>query len=107
MSFATIARIAFGVVLAAIGITLAVGGVWLAFLGGSFYYAVAGVLLLASGVAFCLGRPLGFYLYVAAFVFTLLWSVWEVGFNGWALTPRLAGPFVLMLLAVLLLPTIA
>ena len=68
MSLATIARIAFGVVLAAIGITLTVGGVWLAFLGGSFYYAIAGVLLLASGVAFCLGRPLGFYLYAAAFI---------------------------------------
>ena len=107
MSLATIARIAFGVVLAVIGITLAVGGVWLAFLGGSFYYAIAGVLLLASGVAFCLGRPLGFYLYAAAFVFTLLWSLWEAGLNGWALTPRLAGPLVLMVLALLLLPTLA
>jgi quinoprotein glucose dehydrogenase len=107
MSLATIARIAFGVVLAVIGVTLAIGGVWLAYLGGSFYYAIAGVLLLASGVAFCLGRPLGFYLYTAAFIFTLLWALWEVGLDGWALTPRLAGPLVLMALALLLVPTVA
>jgi quinoprotein glucose dehydrogenase len=50
--------------------------------------------------------PLGFYLYAAAFTFTLLWAIWEVGFNGWALTPRLAGPFVLMVIAVLLVPTL-
>jgi quinoprotein glucose dehydrogenase len=107
MSIGKLARIAFAAVLALIGLILLVGGVWLAYLGGSFYYAIAGILLLVSGIAFTLGRPLGFYLYAAAFIFTLLWALWEVGFNGWALTPRLAGPFVLMIIALLLLPTIA
>jgi quinoprotein glucose dehydrogenase len=107
MSLATIARIAFGMVLAVIGVALAIGGVWLAYLGGSFYYAIAGVLLLASGIAFGLGRPLGLYLYAAAFIFTLLWALWEAGLDGWALTPRLAGPLVLMALALLLVPTVA
>lgn len=107
MSIGKLARIAFAAVLALIGLILLVGGVQLAYLGGSFYYAIAGFALLASGIAFGLGRPLGFYLYVAAFIFTLLWALWEVGFNGWALTPRLAGPLVLMILALLLLPTVA
>jgi quinoprotein glucose dehydrogenase len=107
MTVGKLSRIAFAVVLALIGLILVVGGVQLAYLGGSFYYAIAGLALLASGIAYGLGRPLGFYLYAAAFVFTLLWALWEVGFNGWALTPRLAGPLVLMVLALLLLPTIA
>jgi quinoprotein glucose dehydrogenase len=87
-------------------VTLLFGGVWLTYLGGSFYYAMAGMLLLASGIAFCLGRPLGFYLYATAFVITLLWSLWEAGLNGWALTPRLAGPLVLMVVALLLVSTV-
>jgi quinoprotein glucose dehydrogenase len=107
MSIGKLARIAFAAVLALIGLILLIGGVQLASLGGSLYYAIAGLALLASGIAFGLGRPLGFYLYAGAFVFTLLWALWEVGFNGWALTPRLAGPFVLMILALLLLPTLA
>ena len=107
MSIGKLARIAFAAILALIGLILVIGGVQLAYLGGSFYYVIAGFALLASGVAFGLGRPLGLYLYAGAFVFTLLWALWEVGFNGWALTPRLAGPFVLMILALLLLPTIA
>lgn len=107
MSVGKLARIAFAAVLALIGLVLVIGGVQLAYLGGSFYYVIAGFALLASGIAFSLGRPLGFYLYAGAFVFTLLWALWEVGFNGWALTPRLAGPFVLMILALLLLPTVA
>src|SRR3954451_23072461 len=87
-----IGRIAFGVLLGLIGMILAVGGVWLAALGGSLYYAVAGLLLMSAGLGFCLGRPFGFHLYAAAFIFTLVWAIWEAGFNGWALTPRLAGP---------------
>jgi len=99
-------RVALGLVLAAIGAILAIGGILLAELGGSLYYVIAGILLVGGGVGFCLRRAFGFYLYTAAFIITLLWAVWEVGFNGWALTPRLAGPFVLMIIAVLLLPTI-
>ena len=34
-----------GVLLALIGIALAGGGAWLAVLGGSWYYAIAGLLL--------------------------------------------------------------
>jgi len=103
---AAIGRIAFGIVLAVIGLILAVGGAWLALLGGSFYYLVAGLLLTGAGIGYCLRTAQGFYLYAGAFVLTLLWAIWEVGFNGWALTPRLAGPFVLMVIAVLLIPTL-
>lgn len=102
----TIGRIAFGIVLVLTGLILAAGGVQLASLGGSLYYLVAGLLLIGGGVGYCLRKPFGFHVYAAAFVLTVIWSLWEVGFNGWALTPRLTGPFILMVLAVLLVPTL-
>ena len=41
---------ALAVVFALIGITLIIGGVWLLSLGGSFYYVLAGLGLVASAV---------------------------------------------------------
>ena len=73
-----------GGLLALIGIVLAAGGVWLAVLGGSIYYLLAGLGLLASGVLLVRGRPLGAYLYLAVFALTLVWALWEVGLNVWA-----------------------
>ncbi|MDM9627831.1 membrane-bound PQQ-dependent dehydrogenase, glucose/quinate/shikimate family [Rhizobium sp. S152] len=97
-------RVLFGAVLAIIGLILGGGGLWLAALGGSLYYLAAGILLAASGLLFALGRSSGFYVYTVAFVGTVLWALWEVGLSLWALTPRLAGPFVLMFLALLVVP---
>lgn len=93
---------AFGLVLLAIGLILLIGGVYLASLGGSFYYAIAGAGLSAAGVLYLLDKPHGFHVYVAAFAFTAVWALWEVGFSPWDLTPRLAGPVVLLALALLL-----
>jgi quinoprotein glucose dehydrogenase len=60
-----------------------------------------------SGVLLALRRAAGAWLYAAVFLFTLLWALWEVGLDGWALAPRLAGPFLLLLLLVLpLLPAL-
>lgn len=97
-------RMLFGVILGVIGIVLAGGGLYLAALGGSFYYAIVGVLLLAASVLYIVNKPVGFYIYLGAFIFTSAWALWEVGLSPWDLTPRLAGPFVLMVIALLLAP---
>ena len=94
----------FGIILVALGLVLGVGGLYLGYLGGSLYYAVVGIFLLASGIFYVKGRAAGFYVYLIAFVFTAVWSFWEVGLSPWDLTPRLAGPAVLMALALLLAP---
>jgi quinoprotein glucose dehydrogenase len=107
MVIGKIGRIAFGVVLGFIGIILTAGGGWLVSLGGSFYYLIAGVLLGMAGFFFMRGRSLGLYIYAGAFAFTVVWAFWEAGLNGWALTPRLVGPLILMILALLLAPTLA
>ncbi|MET0748176.1 MAG: PQQ-binding-like beta-propeller repeat protein, partial [Rhizobium sp.] len=88
-----------------IGAVLLIGGVKLALLGGSLYYAVIGLFLIASGVLTALGRVRGLHLYALAFLITLIWSLYEVGLDGWALVPRLVGPFILLVLAVLIMPT--
>jgi len=96
-----------GIVLALIGVALAAGGVRLATLGGSWYYLITGVLLVASGVQFARQRLSGFWLYAAVFVSTVLWSLWEVGTAFWPLVPRLAPVLTLGLFALLLLPRLS
>ncbi len=94
----------FGLALLAIGLALAIGGVKLAWLGGSPYYVVIGVILAISGVLALLGRVAGLHLYLAAFAITFVWSLWEAGFDAWALIPRLVGPFILLAIALLIMP---
>lgn len=84
-----------GIVLVAIGLVLAVGGIKLVLLGGSPYYLVAGALCLASGVMLWRGDRRGLLIYAAMLLGTLLWSFWEVGTQFWQLLPRLAGPTVI------------
>src|SRR5215468_8261546 len=95
---------ALGALIALIGLVLACGGAYLAILGGSGYYFLAGALLLASGYLIAKRRTAGLYTYVGAFAFTCVWTFWEVGLSGWQLIPRLVGPFVLLILAILVAP---
>jgi quinate dehydrogenase (quinone) len=98
------ALVLFGVVLALVGAALALGGVRLAMLGGSWYYLIAGVALVASGVLYGLRRDAGLWVYLAVFIGTLVWSLAEVGLDFWPLVPRVAPVLVLALFAFLLWP---
>lgn len=89
-----------GLIIAIIALVLLVGGIWLAALGGSAYYAVTGVAMLVSGVLLMRGRRLGGWIYVAVIFFTLIWALWEAGANGWALVPRVVAPVVLLILVI-------
>jgi quinoprotein glucose dehydrogenase len=99
-----ITRLVLGVLMVIAGLFLACGGAWLVSLGGSFYYFIAGTALLISGVLVAIGRRLGFQLYGGIFLGTAIWALWEVGFDGWLLMPRILGPAILGL--VLLIPAI-
>ncbi|MEQ8406520.1 MAG: membrane-bound PQQ-dependent dehydrogenase, glucose/quinate/shikimate family [Oceanicaulis sp.] len=100
------AGIVLGAILALIGISLLIGGVWLAAVGGSWYYLLAGAGLTAAGALMVMGRKLGALIYLGVFAFTVLWAFWEVGLQGWPLLPRLVGPTVLAVLTLLVLPTL-
>lgn len=70
------------------GVFLAGGGLWLALLGGSCFYVVCGVVLLATAVLLWQRRREALWLYAVLVAATLVWSVGEAGFDFWALAPR-------------------
>jgi glucose dehydrogenase len=90
-----------GAVIAALGIVLAGGGLWLLILGGSSYCSVSGIAYVVCGVLLWRRRPAGAWLAVAVFAGAVAWALWQVGFNYWALFPRILPPAGLAFLALL------
>jgi quinoprotein glucose dehydrogenase len=76
------------------GLGMALPGAWLVLLGGSLYYLIAGALIIACAVLVLRRSAFAITLYWVTFLGTLLWSLWEVGLDGWALMPRLVYLFV-------------
>ncbi|MFS2221419.1 membrane-bound PQQ-dependent dehydrogenase, glucose/quinate/shikimate family [Pantoea sp. B65] len=83
-----------------VGVFMLAGGVYLITLGGSWYFAPAGLIITIAGILLGLRRPIGVYLYLIALVASFIWSISEVGFTFWPLVSRL---FALSILAVLVL----
>ncbi|QZP09267.1 membrane-bound PQQ-dependent dehydrogenase, glucose/quinate/shikimate family [Caenibius sp. WL] len=99
-----LAALVLGAIFAAIGLILTIGGIWLAVVGGSLYYVLAGLGLLASAWFLLRGNRLGTWIYAAVYAATVVWALWESGANPWALIPRLVGPTVLLALLLLFAP---
>jgi quinoprotein glucose dehydrogenase len=76
------------VICALIGLSLAVGGAWLAVLGGSWFYFGAGVGLLVTGGLLFARHRAALWVYAAVLIGTLVWAVYEVGFDWWPLAAR-------------------
>jgi quinoprotein glucose dehydrogenase len=87
-----------------IGLVLSIGGARLAGLGGSPYYGICGAAVCASGICLWQRRALGATVYAFMMLATLAWALWEAGFDGWALMPRVMAPAVLG--SVLLIPAV-
>jgi quinate dehydrogenase (quinone) len=96
--------ILFGVILAIIGLPMIYGGIRLIGLGGSWYYALAGVGLVVSGILYALRRKTGFWIFTLVFAGTVVWALWEAGLEFWPQVPRLVAPAVIAVFAFLLLP---
>src|SRR5208282_2118495 len=77
------------VILLITGLGMALPGLYLAALGGSLYYAVAGGLILLSAWLVMRRQQFGVTLFWLVFLATVIWAVWEVGTDSWALMPRL------------------
>jgi quinoprotein glucose dehydrogenase len=78
-----------GVVYALLGLALAVGGVYLATIGGSLYYLIAGLGLAITGFLVFKGRRAAFGLLAVLLLGSIIWSLVEVRFDWWQLLPRL------------------
>ena len=94
----------FGILLAFSGLFLAVAGTRLITLGGSWYYLLAGLGMLGSGVLYIRRKPAATGIMALVMVATVAWALWEVGFTFWPMVPRLAPFLVIGLLASLLHP---
>ncbi|WP_144112440.1 glucose/quinate/shikimate family membrane-bound PQQ-dependent dehydrogenase [Paraburkholderia sp. BCC1886] len=71
------------------GLYLLLGGIWLTAIGGSIYYVVTGFVMLVVAALLYRRRPLALGLYALLLLCTIVWAVWEAGFDFWALAPRL------------------
>ena len=71
------------------GLGMALPGAWLVLLGGSLYYLIAGLLIVACALLVLRGSAFAVTLYWLTLLGTLVWSLWEVGLDSWALMPRL------------------
>ncbi|WP_157015107.1 membrane-bound PQQ-dependent dehydrogenase, glucose/quinate/shikimate family [Mesorhizobium xinjiangense] len=96
-----------GVILAVIGVPLVWGGVQLVGLGGSWYYVLAGLALVLTGILYFLRSKLGVWLYAITFLATIVWAIWEAGYAFWPLIPRLVAPTVIAIVVALSVPLFA
>ena len=81
-----------------VGLVFFAGGVYLATLGGTWYFAIAGLLMLVAGIQLWKGQGAGGWLFGGVLVGSAVWAVWETGWSFWPLFSRL---FVLGCIGVL------
>jgi quinoprotein glucose dehydrogenase len=100
------AAMVIGVLILVFGLPIFGGGVWLATLGGSWYYIFAGLGLLLTAFFLFRRSMLAVWVYLATFIGTLAWALWEVGLDAWAQIPRLVAPAVVLILVLALIPVL-
>jgi quinoprotein glucose dehydrogenase len=92
------------VILTLIGLAIFGFGSQLVMLGGSFYYALAGIAFVVTAVLLFQRNKAALHFYAAFVLATLIWALWEVGFDWWQLGPR--GGFIILIGMWLLMPWI-
>jgi quinoprotein glucose dehydrogenase len=95
-----------GIIVALVGLALGAGGAYLATLGGSWYYLIAGVLMLIAGIRLFRSQISGAVIYGIVFIGTFLWAAWESGLNYWRWIPRLDVVLILAILVALVTPAL-
>ena len=97
-----IARTIMAIVTGLLGVLLLACGAYLLSLGGSAYYVIAGVALIATAVLLWRGRSVALLVYALLLAGTMIWALWEVGLDFWQLAPR--GDILVIVGLLLLLP---
>lgn len=87
------------VVVALLGLLLAGGGIRLISLGGSWFYLIAGLAMVAIGVCAFRKQAPALWIALGLLVLSLLWAFWEVGTDFWQLVPRVV-TFLVIAIAV-------
>jgi quinoprotein glucose dehydrogenase len=92
---------ALGWIIALLGGFFVFAGALLLSLHGSPYYLIVGLAMIVSGALVGRDDRRGSGLFTVIWIATLVWAVWEVGFDGLQLVPRVVAPTVLLVLIVL------
>ncbi|MBH3338679.1 glucose/quinate/shikimate family membrane-bound PQQ-dependent dehydrogenase [Pseudomonas mendocina] len=98
--------IGFGIVVALLGLALAIGGVRLLSLGGSIYFLIGGLAMALAGVLIALRKPAGAWLFAAFLVGTAVWAVLDTDRSFWPMFSRLFMFSVIGLVVALVYPTL-
>jgi quinoprotein glucose dehydrogenase len=85
---------AYSALLIAVGLILMWGGAQLLALGGSRYYLFTGLMTVVAGVQAWRRKRAAAALYGILLLATVAWAIYEVGFDGWALAPRVLPPLL-------------
>lgn len=83
------------VIMGLISIYFLIGGSWLIWLGGSWYYFILGLSLLLTSILIWRGNGFAYLVFSLILVFSGIWALWEVGLRWWLLVPRLWVWFVI------------
>ena len=78
-----------GIIFLLIGLALTGGGAWLIALGGSLFYAIAGLGIALTGALLIARRRAALWLYALVVVGSVLWSISDIRFDWWPLAARL------------------
>ena len=92
------------VALTLMGLALFGFGSQLVMLGGSVYYALAGLSFVITAILLFKRNKAALHFYAVFVLATLVWAVWEVGLDWWQLGPR--GGLIIVIGIWLLMPWI-
>jgi len=90
------------IIVGLLGLWLTGFGAYLAALGGSLYYVLAGIGLIATAVLLFRRNAAALIVYAVVLAGTLIWAIAEVGLDFWQLSPR--GNLIMPIAVLLLLP---
>lgn len=85
---------------------LIAGGGYLVSLSGSWYYLIAGLLLLISSLLLFKGKRAGLAIFFVLYIATFFWTLYESGSDYWGWIPRMSVLTVLALLLALTIPAL-
>jgi len=77
-----------GFLLLLLGVPMLLAGAWLGVLGGSWYYLLAGLGFVLTGVLLMRRSPAGLWVFAMLVGGTLAWALWETGLDWWPLAAR-------------------
>ena len=87
-----------------IGLAIGILGAKLASVGGTFYFALMGLVMVIAAVLIFRSRRGGIMLYAVAFVASIVWAISDAGWTYWPLFSRLFALGVLAFLCALVWP---